>query len=206
MNAERRSGQRRHGERRKKVRNGLDHRKFDRRHILKISALTTIAGIFPCPLFGAVDKISAPCKKISLYNLHTDESLEVTYCADGEYIPEALHQIDNILRDHRSGEIKPIDTGLLDLLHTICRIAKADSPIHIISGYRSAATNAKLHKSTTGVAGNSLHIHGKAADIRLPGCELKFLRQIAVKLRAGGVGYYAKSDFIHVDTGRVRYW
>ncbi len=206
MISDRRNGERRNGERRKSDRKTSDRRKYDRRQLLKIGAMATITGFFHHPVFGAVDRLSSTCKKMSLYNIHTGETLDVVYCVEGKYIPEALHKINTILRDHRTGETKPIDSKLLDLLYTICQEIQTSSPIHIISGYRSAATNAQLRNNSKGVASRSLHMDGKAADIRIPGCDLEVLRQVAVKLKLGGVGYYAKSDFVHVDIGRVRYW
>ena len=110
------------------------------------------------------------------------------------------------MRDHRSGEVKAIDTQLLELLHALALKTSPQAPFHVISGYRSPATNKKLRKKSTGVASRSLHMQGKAIDIRIPGFKTRKLRNVALKLKAGGVGYYAKSDFVHVDIGRVRYW
>lgn len=206
MTNDRRNGERRYEERRKTDRKTTERRKFDRRRLLKIGAMATITGLFHHPVFGAVERLSSSCKNISLFNIHTGESLDVVYCAEGEYFPSALKQINTILRDHRTGETKPIDRRLLDLLHAICQKTHTSEPIHIISGYRSAATNTLLRKNSKGVASRSLHMDGKAADIRIPGCDLERLREVAVKLKTGGVGYYAQSDFVHVDIGRVRYW
>lgn len=205
MAKDRRIGERRQGERRKTKRGTPERRKFDRRLLLKIGAMATVGSFFQHPVFGAVDHPS-PCKTLSLFNIHTQESLDVVYCASGEYVPKALHQINNILRDHRTGQTMPIDPGLLDLLHAISQNISKSSPIHIISGYRSSVTNAMLREKSKGVASRSLHMAGKAADIRIPGCDLKKLRHTAMALQIGGVGYYAESGFVHVDTGRVRYW
>jgi uncharacterized protein YcbK (DUF882 family) len=110
------------------------------------------------------------------------------------------------MRDHRTGETKSIDPRLLDLLYAVKKRLGATQPFHIISGYRSPKTNAILRKNAGGVARKSLHIEGKAVDIRLPDAELSALRKVTMDLRGGGVGYYPKSDFIHVDLGLLRYW
>jgi uncharacterized protein YcbK (DUF882 family) len=141
-----------------------------------------------------------------LYETHTKESVATVYWVDGTYLPEALTDINRVLRDFRTDEVKPIDTGLLDLVCAIRVRLKAQDPFHVISGYRSPKTNAMLRKNNRGVARKSLHQYGKAVDIRLPGCSLSLLRRVATELRAGGVGYYPRSNFIHVDVGQVRYW
>ena len=128
------------------------------------------------------------------------------YWDHGAYVPEALSAIDRVLRDHRSGEVHPIDPALLDLLHRLRGTVDASRPFGLVSGYRSAATNAKLRSESRGVAKRSLHMEGKAVDIRLPGCRLENLHRAALSLRGGGVGYYGRSNFLHLDTGRVRSW
>jgi uncharacterized protein YcbK (DUF882 family) len=143
---------------------------------------------------------------LSFYNTHTGEALSTLYWESGEYLKPSLSDINHILRDHRTDEVTPMDLDLLDLLHAIRRKAGTQEPFHIISGYRSARTNAFLCEQNRGVVKNSLHLCGKAADIRLPGYKLSSLRQVAMNLRAGGVGYYPQSDFVHVDVGRVRNW
>jgi uncharacterized protein YcbK (DUF882 family) len=143
---------------------------------------------------------------LAFYNTHTGESLKTVYWLDGNYLPAAAEEINLILRDHRTGEINSIDPRLLDLLFELRTDLETTRPFYIISGYRSAATNALLRTASDGIATNSLHIHGQAADIRLPGLALSALRRAAVALKAGGVGYYPRSDFVHVDVGRVRYW
>jgi uncharacterized protein YcbK (DUF882 family) len=187
------------------IHNTLGH-KIHRRSILKAGALALGTCMFPKALLGAIHPSPSPERSLSLYNLHTGESLRTAYWIKGEYLSESLTEINHILRDFRTDEIKPIDTDLLDLLSTIHSNMGCSEPIHIISGYRSPATNAHLHENSCGVASHSLHMQAKAADIRLPGCSLSALRQMAVSLRCGGVGYYPSSDFVHVDVGRVRYW
>lgn len=155
----------------------------------------------------------APAKAIralSFVHTHTAEKLAIEYCCDGKYEPKALAKLNHLLRDFRTGEIKPIDPKLFDLLHELAsNLGTEEEPFHIISGYRSPHTNAMLRArggANTGVASKSLHMVGKAIDIRVPAVKLKALREAAASLKRGGVGYYPASNFVHVDTGRVRYW
>jgi uncharacterized protein YcbK (DUF882 family) len=145
-------------------------------------------------------------RSLAFRNLHTGETLRSTYWAEGGYLEDELKGVNQVLRDHRSGEIYAMDPKLLDLLYVLQQSVGVSGAFHIISGYRSPKTNQKLRTKSSGVAKRSLHMQGKAMDIRLPGCELKHLRDAALSLQAGGVGYYARSDFIHIDTGRVRRW
>ncbi|HQI80053.1 MAG TPA: DUF882 domain-containing protein [Deltaproteobacteria bacterium] len=177
-----------------------------RRDFLKAGALALAGCLFPGALYAAVKGPLGLERSLDLYNTHTGERLKTVYWSGGRYLPEALSEINSILRDHRTEETRPMDTGLLDVLHAIHHGACSGEPLHIISGYRSPITNARLRDHSSGVARNSLHMEAKAADIRLPGCNLSELRSIAMSLKAGGVGYYPGSDFIHVDVGRVRYW
>ena len=181
-------------------------KKIDRRGFVRMGLLGLASGLFPRSVLAATRNRSAAERSLSLFNAHTEESLHTVYWARGEYLPEALADLNHILRDHRTGEIKAIDTHLLDLLHALGRKLCARHPFHIISGYRSKATNALLRRHGQGVARNSLHLQGKAVDISLPGCDLSVLRESAVELRGGGVGYYPRQNFVHVDIGRVRCW
>jgi uncharacterized protein YcbK (DUF882 family) len=140
---------------------------------------------------------------------NTGEQLdEVDYWVEGEYVPDALAQINEALRDYRSDEVFPISTHLLDLLHELGRRLDTDCRFELTSGYRSPETNALLHELDSGVATDSLHMKGLAADITLPGRPLHKLCEAALALRLGGVGYYPdpEDDFLHVDVGRVRHW
>ena len=145
-------------------------------------------------------------RALSFLNTHTGEELDVVYRANGRYRRCALARIDHILRDHRSGEVQRIDTKLLDLLHSLGKTLDAGKPFHVISGYRSPKTNEMLRAGGRGVARRSMHMYGKAVDIRLPGCSLRTLREAALEAKAGGVGYYPEAQFVHVDVGRVRFW
>jgi uncharacterized protein YcbK (DUF882 family) len=163
------------------------------------------------PAFAALAAPSAiatlpPTRTLSLFNIHTGEKAKIEYCVDGMCIPEALGEIRKFLRDYRNGQEHDINTGLLDLLVTLKGKMDTTSPFHVISGYRSPQTNEMLHDETSGVAKHSLHMEGMAIDIRLPGRDLAALHKTALSLKAGGVGYYPASDFVHVDVGRVRHW
>jgi uncharacterized protein YcbK (DUF882 family) len=145
-------------------------------------------------------------RRLCFTNLHTGETCAVEYWADGGYLPAGLDDIAKVLRDHRSGAVHAIDPKLLDLLHKLQGTLETASPFHVISGYRSPASNAKLAAASSGVAKHSMHMDGKAIDIRVPGVDLANLHKAAKILKGGGVGYYAASNFVHMDVGRVRYW
>lgn len=145
-------------------------------------------------------------RRLRFHNLHTEEKIDLVYWTENNYVPESLSEINRILRDHRTNELAAIDTRLLDLLHRVSTAVDASRPFEIISGYRSPATNQTLRKSSTGVAKRSLHMQGKAIDVRIPGIELSNLRRAALALKGGGVGYYPDSNFVHLDVGRVRTW
>jgi uncharacterized protein YcbK (DUF882 family) len=179
-----------------------------RRSFLGLGALATAAALVPGPAQAATSTTRRE-RTLSFFNTHTGERLRTAYCCDGVYQPDALTEINHILLDFRHNEVRPIDPALLDLLHELGGTLEMDQPFHIISGYRSPATNALLREqggSHTGVASKSLHMVGKAIDIRVPGVKLDHLRDAARSLKLGGVGYYPSSNFVHVDTGRVRYW
>jgi len=143
---------------------------------------------------------------LSFRHLHTGEALSITYVEGGQVLPEALARIDHVLRDHYDGSIHPIDLDLLDILHAVRRETGTSSPFQVISGYRSPATNQMLRQRSPGVSKNSLHMQGRAIDIRLPDVDTATLRDAGLAVALGGVGYYGSSDFVHLDTGRVRRW
>ena len=186
-------------------------RDVGRRAFLGFGAAAAAAALLPGRAEAAASNAlaKAPTRALSFLHTHTGERLKVEYCWGGSYQPDALHEINRLLRDFRVGEVKPIDPKLLDLLHELGGTLETDQPFHVISGYRSPKTNTMLQSrggSHSGVASGSLHQVGKAIDIRLPGVKLDHLRGAARSLRLGGVGYYPSSNFVHVDTGRVRYW
>jgi uncharacterized protein YcbK (DUF882 family) len=185
--------------------------KLNRRAFLGFGAAAAAATLVPGRVYArsALPTTGRPERVLSFFHTHTGERLQAAYCCGGEYRPDALEAINFILRDFRANEIKPIDPKLLDLLHELRGTVESNQPIHVISGYRSPATNAMLRERGgmhSGVASGSLHIVGKAIDIRIPGVKLDQLRHAAGSLKLGGVGYYPASNFVHVDTGRVRYW
>jgi uncharacterized protein YcbK (DUF882 family) len=149
---------------------------------------------------------AAPTRRIVLHNTHTQESLSVDYCRDGSYCGPALAAVNQVLRDHRNGAVHAIDPALLDLLHAAAGRCERDAEFEVISGYRSPESNAAMHARSHGVAAHSLHMEGRAIDVRLVGCDLARLRDAGLALGQGGVGYYDGPQFVHLDTGRVRTW
>lgn len=145
-------------------------------------------------------------RKLTFNNLHTGEQVTSYYWSNGDYVQSELAAINHLLRDHRADEAHAMDPKLLDFLYLTQAQVDRQGAFHVISGYRSPKTNARLRKKSSGVAKKSLHMQGRAIDVRLPGCQLKDLRKAALQLKLGGVGYYSKSGFIHMDTGRVRQW
>lgn len=170
-----------------------------------ISGFGAAAALFVVRPTQAAIAVERP-RSLKLQNLHTGEKVATEFWADGTYIPGGLADISKVLRDHRSGTVHPIDPSLLDLLYKVQSSLETSSPFHVISGYRSPASNAKLASASTGVAKRSMHMDGKAIDIRMPGIELTSLHKAAKVLKGGGVGFYASSNFVHMDVGRVRYW
>ncbi|GIX46262.1 MAG: twin-arginine translocation pathway signal protein [Candidatus Tectimicrobiota bacterium] len=179
--------------------------RLSRRQFLRLGGLAVATWLVPGRALahrsGTVSE-----KALALYNLHTGERLRTVYWFKGNYLPEALQEISYLLRDYRAEAVRPIDPELIDLLHALSVKLEARQPFHVISGYRTPATNAMLRRYHGGVAKRSFHMYGKAVDFRLPGRSLAALRRAAISLHRGGVGYYPRSGFIHVDTGPVRYW
>lgn len=176
---------------------GVDRRRF-------LRALATAVPVVGCSsLVGAVP---ADTRVLRFSHLHTAERLEVAYRAGGRYLPSGLSAVNHLLRDFRTGDEHAIDPGLLDLLHALHTSTGSQRPFAVISAYRSPATNSMLRRHGGGVASGSLHMQGRAIDIRLADVPLAVLRDAALDLRRGGVGFYPSSNFVHVDTGRVRHW
>jgi uncharacterized protein YcbK (DUF882 family) len=186
---------------------------LSRRSFLGFGAAALAGALVPSKALAAAGVKASPTlaaeRGLSFFHTHTGERLTTAYCAGGEYVAPALNDVNVLLRDFRVNQIKPIDPALLDLLFELNGVLGTDQPFHVISGYRTAQTNAMLQErggAHSGVASHSLHIEGKAIDIRVPGIKLEHLRDSAKSLTIGGVGYYPGSNFVHVDTGRVRYW
>jgi uncharacterized protein YcbK (DUF882 family) len=145
-------------------------------------------------------------RRAVLHNLHTGDTFNEVFYANGAYVPDALAEAMRVLRDWRNGEEHPMDPRLFDALHAINTRLDTNRPFQVISGYRSPDTNAMLHARSSGVAEHSQHMLGKACDVRVEGVELRHLRAAALDVSAGGVGYYPVSNFVHVDVARVRQW
>jgi uncharacterized protein YcbK (DUF882 family) len=143
---------------------------------------------------------------LAFANLHTGEKLDLVYRERDGYVPDALASLDRLLRDHRTGEVHPIDPALFDLLFDVRATTGSRGVFEVISGYRSPATNATLRSRSHGVAQRSLHLVGKAIDVRMRGVPTATLRRVALAMKRGGVGFYPGPDFVHLDTGRVRFW
>ena len=149
----------------------------------------------------------APAQRsLSFVHTHTGERLSTVYFEDGEYRIAELTRINQLLRDFRTGDVHPIDTGVLDILADLRVLADRDEPYEVISGYRSPQTNAALRRHSSGVAEHSMHLQGRAIDVRLAGFSTRKLHELALGMGRGGVGFYPQTDFVHLDNGRVRYW
>jgi uncharacterized protein YcbK (DUF882 family) len=154
---------------------------------------------------GAV--ASRPAYRLRLYETHRDRTIDVVYRRGDRYVPSAIERLDYFLRDHRNSRVHEMDPHLFDLLHALAlKVGRPNAVIEIICGYRSPSTNAYLRRHTGGVSKHSLHMKGEAIDIRIPGVPTRKLRNAALSLHLGGVGFYPHSQFIHVDMGRVRRW
>jgi uncharacterized protein YcbK (DUF882 family) len=168
-----------------------------------VCATGLIAGVAPRAARSAERPGS---RHIALRNLHTPDSLDIEFYRGGVYLPEALAAIQVLLRDYRTGEQHPIDPPLLDYLCDVAKAARVDAVFGVISGYRSPRTNQMLHERSSGVSARSLHMEGRAIDVRLAGVDCADLAEKALDMQRGGVGYYRQSDFVHLDTGRFRTW
>ncbi len=194
----------------------MSHHKsaFARRHFLRHTAkLAAVGAVLPSLARQAHASVipqretGEALRQLSMDHLHTGEKLRLVYAQGESYVPDALRTLNRFLRDHYSGEVGRIDPQLFDVLHQVQGVLGSRSTYEIISGYRCSATNEHLRGSRGGgVAKRSLHMEGKAIDVRLKGVPLDELRDAAKSVQAGGVGYYPGDGFVHIDTGRVRYW
>jgi uncharacterized protein YcbK (DUF882 family) len=183
---------------------GYDSPMNHRRSFLRKSVAVASALSMPALARAAV---AAPHERIlRFHNTHTGESLKSVFWAEGQFIPEALQDINTLLRDHRSNTIATIDPDLLLLVEKVSAQFGSNNIVHIISAYRSPESNRKLAEASGGVAKHSMHMEGKAIDLRIPRVDLKQVHKYALGLKGGGVGYYQDSQFVHMDTGRVRHW
>jgi uncharacterized protein YcbK (DUF882 family) len=176
------------------------------RSLLACSFVFALFTVIPSRTALAMDS-TGPEYRLKLFHTHTGERLDIVYRRGGSYIPEALTRLDEYLRDHRTGDVRHYDPRVFDLLQELsAKLGQPNSEIDIVCGYRSPWSNEFLRIHGHGVAQHSLHMQAMAIDIRMPGISTSRLRDAALALHRGGVGYYAKSDFVHVDVGRVRRW
>jgi uncharacterized protein YcbK (DUF882 family) len=168
------------------------------------ATIASLACLGPLPALAHTRK--AYERSVSFKHMHTGEKLNVVYWEHGQYVPDALKEISRLLRDHRTGDIKRIDPRLVDLLYAMRRQLGTSKAFDVVSGYRSPTTNAMLRRQSKRVAKSSFHMEGKAIDIRVPGIEPRKLALLARDIGGGGVGYYPRTNFIHLDVGPVRYW
>jgi uncharacterized protein YcbK (DUF882 family) len=168
----------------------------------------TLSAIAALPSLALAERSGpAATRDLVMSHLHTNERIEIVYARGDRYLPAALESLNHFLRDHYSGAVGRIEPRLHDLLHAVRAVLGTDRPYEVVSGYRSQATNAFLQATRGGgVATHSLHMEGRAIDVRVPGVPLADLRDAAQSLQAGGVGYYPREQFVHIDTGRVRRW
>jgi len=177
---------------------------IDRRRFITLAAVGSL-GLLP-HVASATPHSAEASKTLTLYNRHTGEQIHTAFWANNALVPEGVATISHLLRDHRTNQVMAIDPALLHLIHQLGQKSGTRKPVDVISGYRSPKTNAALRSRSGGVARKSFHMRGMAVDIALPGVDLAKLLKLAKNLRGGGVGYYPRSGFIHVDTGPVRYW
>jgi uncharacterized protein YcbK (DUF882 family) len=180
---------------------------LQRRRLLQLGFGAAAASIAAIPAIGwAAPLTDAEIRTVAFDNLHTGETVDCVYWEQGDYIPDVLDAVNNVLRDHRTGDVYPIDPNLLDLLDAVSAATGTRSRFQVISGYRSPSTNAMLHERSAEVAKKSLHTEGLAIDVRLADVDLSQLHAAALSLSRGGVGMYPRSDFVHLDVGPVRTW
>lgn len=181
---------------------------MNRRHFLKQTGLISL-GMSSAPLFAANSNLILPndeSRSLTLKNLHTGEKVSATYWEKGEYLVDGLAEIYFLMRDHRANQVAAMDLTLLDELHRVQQTLEVKTEIYLVSGYRSPETNDKLRSNNEGVAKHSFHMQGRALDFRIPGISNSYLHKATLAVSDGGVGYYRRSGFIHLDTGRQRHW
>lgn len=180
---------------------------IDRRGVLKAGLVGALASTVPLLGIGEAEaKTRHDSWRVSFRQAHTGESFNGVYRVGNRYLPEAFERLNYVLRDFRTGEVFPMDPRVVDILSMVQSRTKSSVPFDVLSAYRSPKTNSNLRRASNGVAKNSFHMYGQALDIRNPNVSTKRVRNIAQGLRAGGVGYYPKSGFVHIDTGSVRSW
>lgn len=182
------------------------HDDLDRRAFMKFGLAGFLASMTPLILPGEAAAASHKPWRLTIRHGHTGEVFSGVYRVGDKYLPEAFERINYVMRDFRTNEAFPMDPRIIDVVAQVQEKAGAKNPVQILSGYRSPKTNRMLRNASTGVARNSYHMYGQAIDMRIPGYSTRKVRRHAIAQKAGGVGYYAKSGFVHVDTGDVRSW
>ena len=180
--------------------------KITRRDVLQMGTVGLVSMVTPLLAGKTAQAASPKMWQVSFRQAHTGESFSGVYRVGDQYLPDVFERLNYMLRDFRTGEAFPMDPRVIDVLSMVQHGTGKDAPLEILSGYRTPKTNAMLYRISEGVARNSYHMYGQAIDIRMPGYSTKKLGQVARGLRAGGVGYYPKSHFVHVDTGEIRSW
>jgi uncharacterized protein YcbK (DUF882 family) len=179
---------------------------ISRRRLLRLGLLAAAVPCVSAPALALERTAQQRERSLAFYNVHTGESLTTVYWIKGTYVPAALRDINYVLRDHHSDQVKSIDPQLLDLLYMLDRLVGLRDALHILSAYRSPTTHAMLRLSHAGVAEHSMHVEGKAVDVRFFGRDLLLVYRLVTALQWGGVGYYPRASFVHLDTGPVRFW
>lgn len=180
---------------------------LERRDVLKLGFVSLIGATMPLlPSKSSYAATNYDSWRVSFRQAHTGESFNGVYRVGDKYLPEAFERINYVLRDFRTKEVFPMDPRVIDIVSIVQRKTGSTEAFDILSGYRSPKTNAMLRNVGGGVAKNSFHMYGQALDVRMPGYSTRKLRRVAMNLKAGGVGYYSKSNFVHLDTGDVRSW
>lgn len=178
---------------------------ISRRSFLTRSSLAA-AGALLLPSTRSIASMLSTERTLSFHNVHTDEDLTIRCCPEQEYDRETRLRFSSLLRDHHADEVREMDPGLIDIFFAISAFTGSTGTFKILSGYRSPETNSWLRRFSHGVAEHSMHIEGKAVDIRMDDVSIREIRQAGMALAMGGVGYYPRSGFVHLDTGRIRHW
>lgn len=178
---------------------------ISRRSFLNVSSMAA-AGALLLPSSKSVANVLSSERTLSFHNVHTDEELTIRCCPERDYDRETRLRFSSLLRDHHADEVREMDPGLIDIFFALSAFTGSTGTFKILSGYRSPETNSWLRRFSHGVAEHSMHIEGKAVDIRMDDLSISEIRQAGMALAMGGVGYYPRSDFVHLDTGRIRHW
>lgn len=180
---------------------------MSRRGLLSLCAATLITAATPAfPTTFNVARGGGNIRRLSMWSDKTGESINIIYWVDGVYVPDALSEINYFMRDWRQDKFVRMDTNNLDILAATHKILDASEPFELLSGYRTKATNRQLRRQSRGVAKHSLHMYGKAADVRLKGFSSSNIAKAARICKSGGVGVYRRSGFVHIDCGKIRSW